>query len=155
MKRTHSKNSLFLMEIILNLLLFSVLLVVGLQFFIHAHTRPEETTQLHQAVSSCASVAAVFERGDGSLDDLLETYRYSVNLDDKIVIYLDTDFNECKRKKATYFLTVSLATGSSDTLSKASIVCSDSDAQVLYQLTACHYNQLKANQLQTQSMEGI
>ena len=39
------------MEIILNLLLFSVLLVVGLQFFIHAHTRTEETTQLHQAVS--------------------------------------------------------------------------------------------------------
>ena len=94
MKRTHSKNSLFLMEIILNLLLFTVLLVVGLQFFIHAHTRTEETTQLHQAVSSCASVAAVFERGDGSLDDLLTTYRYSVNLDDKIVIYLDTDFNE-------------------------------------------------------------
>ena len=58
MKHTHSKNSLFLMEIILNLLLFSVLLVVGLQFFIHAHTRTEETTQLHQAVSSCASVTA-------------------------------------------------------------------------------------------------
>ena len=40
-------------------------------------------------------------------------------------------------------------------ISKASIVCSDSDAQVLYQLTACHYNQLKANKLQTQSMGGI
>ena len=108
MKHTHSKNSLFLMEIILNLLLFSVLLVVGLQFFIHAHTRTEETTQLHQAVSSCASVAAVFERGDGTLNDLLETYRYSINLDDKIIIYLNSDFNECKRKKATYFLSVSL-----------------------------------------------
>ena len=90
MKHTHSKNSLFLMEIILNLLLFSVLLVVGLQFFIHAHTRTEETTQLHQAVSSCASVAAVFERGDGTLNDLLETYRYSINLDDKIIIYLNS-----------------------------------------------------------------
>ena len=99
-------------------------------------------------------MAAVFERGDGTLNDLLETYRYSINLDDKIIIYLNSDFNECKRKKATYFLSVSLTPDSSDTLSKASIVCSDSNAQALYQLTACHYNQQKANNLQTQPIGG-
>ena len=85
------------MEIILNLLLFSVLLVVGLQFFIHAHTRTEETTQLHQAVSSCASVAAVFERGDGTLNDLLETYRYSICL-------LYTSYSKGRRTAIIAFL---------------------------------------------------
>ena len=124
MKRTHSKNSLFLMEIILNLLLFSVLLVVGLQFFIHAHTRTEETTQLHQAVSSCASVAAVFERGDGTLNDLLETYRYSINLDDKIIIYLNSDFNECKRKNKYRIHYMSMEHNNSNTIRQYSTVSS-------------------------------
>ena len=56
MRKIHSKNSIFLLEILLNVLLFSFLLMIGLQFFIHAHVKTRETSQLYQAVTDRKSV---------------------------------------------------------------------------------------------------
>jgi hypothetical protein len=144
MKQSHSQNSIFLMEIILNVLLFSILLVVGLQFFIHSHTLTEKTQQLHQAVSGCESVAAVFESGDGNLDDLVDTYQYSVNLHSQVLIYLDSNFNECQKQNACYYISASLSSDSTDTLEKATITCYTIDATQLYTLRVCHYTPLQA-----------
>lgn len=144
MKRTHSKNSIFMMEIILNVLLFCFFLVVGLQFFIRTHTITKETKELHQAVTSCENAASVFESGDGTLSPLLDTYRYRVNLGNQVLIYLDSDFNECRKKHAAYYITANITPDSNDTLSKVAFTCYTISATPLYTLTACHYRQLHA-----------
>jgi hypothetical protein len=46
-KLKQSKNRIFLLEITINLLLFSALLIVGLLFFIKTHKLTEETQVLH------------------------------------------------------------------------------------------------------------
>lgn len=143
MKHIHSKNSIFLMEIILNTLLFSSLLVVGLQFFIRTHTLTNETVQLHQAVASCESVAAVFENGNGTLNDLLDTYPYSVNLDHHVLIYLDENFNECRKEEASYYISAALTEDSNIRLSKLDLTCYTQSAAPIYTLTACHYTQIR------------
>lgn len=142
MKHTYSKNSLFLMEIILNILLFSVLLVVSLQFFERTHTLTRSTAQLHQAVSSCTDVAAIFESGDGTTNDILTIYPYSVNLDNKVIIYLDKNFNDCKKGQAKYYITAKLTRDSNDQLSRLIIRCRTIDKKLLYELSVCHYTQL-------------
>lgn len=148
MKRLHSKNSIFLMEIILNVLLFSVLLTVGLQFFIRAHVKTRETSQLHQAVTSCESAAAVFQSGDGSFTSLLQTYHYSANLDDHIRIYLDRNFESCPKKAAVYTITVAFDDAvSEDGLSAAVFTCSTISGEKLYRLKAYNYVQRTAESL--------
>lgn len=140
MKHTHSKNSLFLLELILNLLLFVLLMIVSLQLVIRAHTLTNETRNLHQAVTCCASAASVFESGDGTLDDFLEHYRCSVNQNSRIIIYLDADFEECPFAEAAYYLTVTV-TGGDDAVDRATITCLTMQDEPIYSLTACHYGQ--------------
>lgn len=146
MRRTHSRTSIFLMEIILNLLLFSILLIVGLQFFIRTHTLTEETSRLHQAVAGCKSVASAFENGSGSRNDFLELYHYSVNLDNKTLLFLDSGFQECQKQDASYFITITINDTKTDGLKKAHITCSSADHRVIYSLTACHYNKRRVSE---------
>lgn len=146
MKQTHSKNSLFLMEILLNILLFSVLLVVGLQFFSKTHTLTQKTGQLHAAVTSCSNIAAVFEAGDGTTADLLALYPYSVNLDNKVIIYLDKDFNECKKGQAKYYITAKQNKSNNTQLASLTIRCHTMEhgKELIYELNATHYTPLRA-----------
>lgn len=141
MKRIHSKNSIFLMEILLNVLLFSILLTIGLQFFISAHLKTQATSQLYQAVASCENAASVFQSGDGTLSPLLQTYHYSANLENRVLIYLDKNFNTCRKKMAKYTLTATLDASDSENLSKVTIVCRTSDGTTLYRLSASTYQQ--------------
>ena len=140
MKRTHSRTSIFLMEIIINLFLFSILMIAGLQFFIRTHTLTEKTSRLHQAVTSCKNVASVFENGDGSRNDFLEFYPYTVSLDSKILLFLDSDFQECEKQQACYYITITIKDTETDGLSKAHITCTTADNEVIYSLNACHYS---------------
>ena len=144
MKRIHSKNSIFLLEILLNVLLFSVLLITGLQFCIHAHIKTRETSQLHQAVVSCNDAAAVFESGDGTLSSLLQNYHYSLDLDNRVLIYLDDQFRACSKSSVTYTITVTLDTTDIEGLSTADIRCSTQSGKILYQMQASHYTQQTA-----------
>jgi hypothetical protein len=144
MRRIHSSNSIFLMEIILNILLFCVLLVVGLQFFIQAHTRTAQTKALHQAVTSCESVAALFESGDGTLDGLTADCPYSTKQNGQVRIYLDDDFAFCRKKDASYYMTAELSSVKGSALAKLRITCYTDEKEELYALTACHYTPLRS-----------
>lgn len=141
MKRMHSKNSIFLMEILLNVLLFSILLTIGLQFFISAHLKTQATSELYQAVASCENAASVFQSGDGTLAPLLQTYHYSANLENRVLIYLDKNFNTCRKKAAEYTLTATLDSSDPENLSRITIVCRNSDGTSLYRLHASTYRQ--------------
>ncbi|MCM1106999.1 MAG: hypothetical protein NC355_08645 [Blautia sp.] len=141
MKRTHSKNSLFLMEIILNLLLFVLLMLAALQLFIRSHTLTRQTGELHQAITCCTSAASVFESGDGTLQDILEYYSYSINLNSQVIVYLDADFCECQSEEACYYLAIAPVAGDSEALAKAEILCFTAEGEEIYSLTACHYRQ--------------
>lgn len=145
MKSTHSKSSLFLMEILLNIVLFSVLVIIGMQFFVHTHTLTNKTRQLHLAVNSCTNVASVFEAGDGTLENILKVYPYSVNMDNKIVIYLDKNFNDCKKGQAQYYITARLSADSTKQLPHLILHCRSTDQELLYELNVSHYRQLRTS----------
>lgn len=67
-KLKQSKNRIFLLEITINLLLFSALLIVGLLFFIKTHKLTEETQVLHEAVNACSNAASAYEQEHGDLN---------------------------------------------------------------------------------------
>lgn len=101
-----SKSSMFLLEILINILLFSILCVCSLQFFIKALNLTEDTTTLHHAVSACNNVAALYEVGNGTTDDIEIAYPYSIQAADQVIIYLDENYEECQRESYKYSILV-------------------------------------------------
>ena len=106
MRYERTKSSVFLMEILINILLFSVLCVCSLQFFIHSYQLTEKTTILHQAVTACNNVAAVYETGDGSTTAITEAFPHAISANGIIYLYLDKNYQECDAQNVVYYITI-------------------------------------------------
>ena len=102
-----SKSSVFLLEILINILLFCVLCVCSLQFFIKSYQLTNKTTSLHHAVTICNSVAATFQSGNGTLESLEAVYESSFTSGDSLYIYLDKNYQECDSRDVAYYIMVS------------------------------------------------
>lgn len=101
-----SKSSMFLLEILINILLFSILCVCSLQFFIKSYQLTENTTTLHYAVTACNNVASVFKTGDGSTDAIIEVFSNAITENNQIYIYFDENYQECDSQNVFYYITV-------------------------------------------------
>lgn len=101
-----SKSSMFLFEILINILLFSFLCVCSLQFFIKSYQLTENTTTLHHAVTACNNVAAVYQAGDGTTTSITKTFSNAISENGQIYIYLDENYQECDSQNVVYYLTV-------------------------------------------------
>lgn len=107
MKRyERSKSSMFLFEILINILLFSVLCVCSLQFFIHSYQLTEKTTILHHAVTACNNIAAVYQANQGFTEGIMETYPYALIENEQIYIYFDKNYQECDSRNICYYVII-------------------------------------------------
>ena len=106
-KLKQSKNRIFLLEITINLLLFSALLIVGLLFFIKTHKLTEETQVLHEAVNACSNAASAYEQEHGDLNAVSSLFNGSIYADEKLFIYLDKSYHPCDKDDAAYKVIVS------------------------------------------------
>lgn len=66
----HSKSSLFLMELIIALLFFSLASTVCIRLFVHAHTLSARTIDQNYAVNYAQNMAEAFLGCDGDLNSL-------------------------------------------------------------------------------------
>lgn len=88
----HSKSSLFLMELIIALLFFSLASTVCIRLFVKSHTLNQDTTNLSYAVTQSQNLAEAFLGLEGDMHKLQELFYGSV-LDDSgrlLTIYEDT-----------------------------------------------------------------
>ena len=138
----HSKNRIFLLEITINLLLFTVLLIVGLLFFIKTHSLTEQTGVLHHAVNACNNVASVYEQERGNLSAVSSTFSGSICANDKLFIYMDNIYHLCEKDDALFKIIVSELPDSSSGVQKADIRFLKADNTEVYGITACIYNSL-------------
>lgn len=135
-RKSHSKSGLFLMELLINLLLFCLLCGCGLMFFIKSYNLSNDATALHQAVSITASVASVYETGDGSLDSISAIYTNADMEGKYLCIYLDEDFLPCTKEETAYYV---MAQQPDSMASKILIEFYNSNGEVLYTIPACNY----------------
>lgn len=151
-KYNRSGSSLFLMEIILNIFLFSILLTVSLQIIMKAHTLTAETSQLHRAVAICSSIATCFENGDGSVDSICRYYPRGISTGDLVLLYFDENFTACAKENAIYVASVSTRsdddkeaagdTSPYDSRLTLATISFMEGSDVIYTVTACHYEPL-------------
>ena len=140
--RKHQMANAFLLEILLDILLFAILLIVILNLFIKAHRLTNQTEQLHQAVSICADIADMYQSSDGQMDAIKAHYPNCNLSDAQSIIYLNDDFTEASRDEHKYKVVVSQVDASALAFngSAIEIECFDADNHSIYKLRACHYN---------------
>lgn len=131
-----TKSSLFLMEIIMNLLLFSILCVFSLQLFMKAYHLTEETTTLQHAVTACANVASIYESGNGDMDAIYDAYSYAIHTNEQVHIYLDENYNECDHEHGVYYILIDKTDAPVNTID---IQFHTIDGDICYNIQACNY----------------
>ncbi len=107
-----SKASLFLMELIIAILIFSLASGFCVRFFAKAHILTEDTKNLNHAVSLTQSAAEIFYGMNGQLNEIQSTLDADKNgkcENGLLSVYYDHNFQVCTKDSATYEMTMSLS----------------------------------------------
>lgn len=141
-------SSLFLMELILAILFFSVSSAVCVQFFVKSHLLSRDANALNHAVNECTGTAELMadaedlENGITMLKTLYPDGDYpAIQPDTKdadIVIYYDTAFEKCSSQDAAYVLSLHLKLTQQMLCSDMQFTSADSGAMI-YELSTKHH----------------
>lgn len=89
----HSKSSLFLMELILALLFFSLASTVCIRLFVKAHTISTDTQDLNYAVTQSQNLAEAFLGLDGDMEQLKLLFENStLSEDGKLLTITEAEY---------------------------------------------------------------
>lgn len=126
-QRHNNTSSLFLLELILAVLFFSVASALCIQIFIKAHLMSQDARDLNFAVNEVSNMAE--QMPDDSLQDA--------------ATYYDSSYASCKKADAVYVLTVHYEP--EDTLLKAHISMDTvADNRNIYTLDVTKHRQRRA-----------
>lgn len=115
-KNRARSSSLFLMELIIAILFFSVASAVCVQFFVKSHLLSNDSDALNHAVNECASTAEIVDACNSIEDsintiknlypdgDYTEIQNLSDNQETDITIYYNDYFENCKKEDSEYVL---------------------------------------------------
>lgn len=135
-------SSLFLMELILAILFFSITSAVCVQFFVKSHLLSQESKILSQAVNECSNIAETFDSSDNIADVLSLLKADYPDLTEQeaglsAVLHYDGTFNPCAEEDAAYTLRAIFS--DEDLMLKADITVTDSKDSVIYELNTNHH----------------
>ena len=106
----NTRSSLFLIELIIAILFFSLGAAVCVQAFVKAHTTSMEARDLSFASSACSSAANVVEYTDGSLEAVQGFYPTAYAEGEDIAVCYDSHFEPCSdAANAAYVLRIDAA----------------------------------------------
>lgn len=142
-KNRARSSSLFLMELILAILFFSITSAVCIQFFVKSHLLSQDSQILTYAVNECSAAAEMCSTSDSSdaaLGTLVKLYPDANNdlLKNSITVYYNEDFKPCKAESGIYSLNVTLS--EKGTMLNAAISFTDEkNKKSVYTLTTSHH----------------
>ncbi len=89
----HSKSSLFLMEVIIALLFFSLASTVCIRLFVKSHTLSQDTQNLNYAVTQSQNLAEAFLGTEGDMEQLKSLFHGShLSNDNQLLTILEGDY---------------------------------------------------------------
>lgn len=76
LKKTSSRSGLFLLELIISILFFSMASAVCIRLFVQAHIMDRDNRNLTQSVKLCENLAEIYTACEGDPDALSDIYPY-------------------------------------------------------------------------------
>ena len=134
-----SRSSLFLMEMIVTILFFSLASAICVKSFVNAHIIGRETMELNRAVAIASGYAEVMRGTDGDIDSIIAVYPEAVKGDDSYFTeFFDEDFNPCDADNAVYAGDVTL-TPNGAVQNMHIKIAKIADNTIIYELDATKY----------------
>ena len=96
------RSSLFLMELIIAILFFSLASTVCVRIFVKSHTLGQESIQLNHAVSAATSVAEIFRNQENPFDILERQYPDGIRNDNNYQFFYSGNWSLCNKEEAIY-----------------------------------------------------
>ena len=107
---THSKNSLFLIEMIMVLLFLSLSSVACIRIFAAASLNHTKAVDWRHIQSLTTSVGEILEGTDGTPDSVSEFLSGSTQNSSTLIWYYDKNWEICSSEKASHKMTLILST---------------------------------------------
>ena len=145
MKRySHSKSNLFLMELMIDILLFCLLCVCALLLFSKSAILTRRAANLHHGVSLCSGIAAIYESEEDAFPVISREYPYAINDEGKLILYYDSSYIPCAKESAAFYI---MLTETKSSTSKLNIEFYTVEEEMIYSITACKYTPLTAKEV--------
>ena len=144
MNSNSSKSGLFLMELIMSILFFTLATTVCIQMFVKSHTLSEESVTLNHAVIICQSLADSFYGYDSDMNQIAGSYenaKYNES-EHEICLYYDENFVSEETSSTTGFKVTGSLTEKEPNLYVFDIsFIKNIDNNVIYSLSPVLYKQ--------------
>lgn len=141
-KKTTSKSALFLMELILAILFFSLASAVCIQLFVKAHLLGTNTTNKNHSVLWAQNIAETYTGANADFNTTVSALNAMPLSDQSFCLYFDSDWNPTSSEKAVFI--ASVFTESNDDMNTAQINVTDKENRSIYHLSVSKHPQLKS-----------
>ena len=139
----HSKSSLFLMELIVSILFFSLASAICIQLFVRSHSISAETINLNNAITQAQNLAEYWYASEGDLRAMQNAMPNSRLSDsgDALTLCFDQDWQllsaDTDGKETGYYASLTSLTDTTDAhmLTAEISVCISSSGKVVYTLS--------------------
>ena len=135
-RRIQRRSNIFLMEIIISILFFSIASAVCIQLFAKAKLQSDNTAALNQAVLAASSAAEALEVSDGTPESLISCFPGGEAYGRTLRVYYDQSWNPCPSSLSSFQMEVLLS--SDRGMITAAITVTSAD-EVIYTLQAENY----------------
>ena len=135
-RRIQRRSNIFLMEIIISILFFSIASAVCIQLFAKAKLQSDNTAALNKAVLAASSAAEALEVSDGTQESLISCFPGGEAYGRTLRVYYDQSWNPCPSSLSSFQMEVLLS--SDRGMITAAITVTSAD-EVIYTLQAEHY----------------
>lgn len=132
--KSRSKSSLFLMELIIVLMFFSLCAATCMQIFANAKVKTDYSRDLTNAAFTAESVAEVYKALDGDLEATASKCDGEAVSDGVIEIYYDKDWNPTAQDGAVYVMTVTET--ETEDIEKAFIEVDDVEGENIFDIVS-------------------
>ena len=130
--RNSSKSSLFLIELIIAILFFSIGSAVCVRAFVKAHSLSTDAKDLSFASAQVSSMASVLKYTDRSYASIREHFPDAAKSDDDFLVFYDEEGTSCPEKDAVF--TLHAETSEESGMIHAQIYMERAGADPLYEL---------------------
>lgn len=120
MNNNSSRSGLFLMELIVSILFFSLAGAICVKLFVGSHLLSQKSVELNHSLEWCQNTAEIFYGCQGdetAMNEILQGDLSSGEKESTITVYLDQDFQPVSQADASSYVLYASITKSSPLLS--------------------------------------
>lgn len=132
--KSRSKSSLFLMELIIVLMFFSLCAATCMQIFANAKVKTDYSRDLTNAAFTAESIAEVYKACDGDLETVVSKCGGKAVSDGVISFYYDKDWSLTEQDEAVYVVTVTET--ETEDIEKAFIEIDNAEGENIFEIVS-------------------